>query len=77
MQYAPILTDKKVYYQDQFWGYAKWYDLLFDLKNDHAKSIIPLFESNNSYAKWHDLFLIWKMVMQNRLYLYLNRKMIM
>ena len=43
IQYAPTLTDKKVYSQDQFLGYAKWYDTFFDLKNGHAKSIIPLF----------------------------------
>ena len=56
MQYAPTLTDEKVYSQDQFWGYAKWYDTFFDLKNGHAKSIIPLFESKKCYAKRHDHF---------------------
>ena len=37
-------------------GYAKWYDLLFDLKNGHEKLIILLLESKNGHAKWHDHF---------------------
>ena len=34
----------------------KWYDLLFDLKNDHIESIILLFDQKNGYEKWHDHF---------------------
>ena len=60
----------------------KWYNLLFDLENVHAESIIPLlesrksyakcidhlFESRKGYAKRHDLFLIRKMVMKNDIF---------
>ena len=35
----------------------KWHDPFFDLKNGHAKSIIPLFGSKKDHAKWHDPFL--------------------
>ena len=52
-------------------GYAKCHDLLFDLKNDHAESIIllfdpkndhakliiPLFESRKGHAKWQERIL--------------------
>ena len=34
----------------------KQHDLLFDPKNGHEKSIIPLFESKKCYAKRHDHF---------------------
>ena len=65
IQYAPTLTNEKIYPSDQFWGYVKWndpffdlkkdyakqYNLLFDLENVHAESIILLLKSRKSYAK--------------------------
>ena len=52
----PLRTKRSIS-KINFFGYAKWYDLLFDLKNIHAESIIYLFELKKGYVKWHDPFL--------------------
>ena len=46
-------------------GYVKWHDPFLDPKNGYVESIISLFESKKDYAKWHNLFLIRKIVMRN------------
>ena len=38
------------------WDYAKRYNLIFDLKNGYAESLIHLFESKKGYGRWHNLF---------------------
>ena len=52
----PYPDGRKELYLRSIWDYAKQYNLLFDLENVHAESIIPLLESRKSYAKWHDPF---------------------
>ena len=52
----PYPDGRKELYLRSIWDQSKWHDLLFDLENVHAESIIPLLESRKSYAKWHDPF---------------------
>ena len=52
----PYPDGRKGLFLRSIWDYAKRYNLLFDLKNGYAESIIPLFEAKKYYAKWHDLF---------------------
>ena len=52
----PYPDGRKRLYLRSIWDYAKQYNLLFDLENVHAESIIPILESRKSYAKRHDPF---------------------
>ena len=47
----PYPDGQKGLFLRSIWDYAKWNDPFFDLKNVHAESIIPLFESKKGYAK--------------------------
>ena len=47
----PYPDGRKELYLRSIWGYEKLYDPFFDLKNGHAKSIIPLFGSKKDHAK--------------------------
>ena len=51
----PYPNGRKELYLRSILDYAKQYNLLFDLENVHAESIIPLLESRKSYAKCIDL----------------------
>ena len=51
----PYPDGRKELYLRSIWDYAKQYNLLFDLENIHAESIIPILESRKSYAKCIDL----------------------
>ena len=51
----PYPDGRKELYLRSIWDYIKRYNLLFDLENVHAESIIPILESRKGYAKQHDL----------------------
>ena len=50
----PYPDGRKELYLRSIWDYAKWHDLLFDLENVYAESIIPLFGSKKGHAKWQE-----------------------
>ena len=47
----PYPDGRKDLFLRSIFCYAKWYDLLFDLKNGHTVLIIPLFGSKKDHAK--------------------------